>query len=259
MVGSRPSDDKAHVREQVRRHYAQAAASARPQEDEIDFCGAHGPARFGARMYSEEDRVGLPQAAVEASLGCGNPTAVADLRPGDTVLDLGSGAGIDLMLSARRVGSGGKVYGLDMTEEMLAVARANLREAGIANVDLLKGVMEAIPLPAATVDVVISNCVVNLSIDKPAVFAEIFRVLTPAGRLGIADVVVSNEGADQIEHGSRAACVAGALSEGEYRDLLQETGFHDVSVAVTHEIGDGIHGAIVHATKPLLAEHLGND
>jgi arsenite methyltransferase len=250
--------DQEHIREQVRAHYAAAATSARRVQEEADCCGADGPARFGARLYAESERAELPQAAVEASLGCGNPTAVADLRTGDRVLDLGSGGGIDLLLSARRVGSAGKVHGLDMTEEMLALARRNLRAAGVTNVELLKGMIEAIPLPAATVDVVISNCVVNLSTDKPAVFAEVFRVLKPGGRVGISDVVADADltTADRAERGNHEGCVAGALSVSEYRDLLDATGFEDVAITLTHQVADRMHGAIVQATKPRPTEAL---
>lgn len=248
----RRAADEDPIRERVRRHYATAATSARPSDAEAGCCTAADPARCGSYLYNDSDRAGLPQAAVEASLGCGNPTAVADLRPGETVLDLGSGAGIDLLLSARRVGSAGTIYGLDMTEEMLALARRNLREARVTNVELLKGMIEAIPLPAATVDVVISNCVVNLSIDKPAVFAEILRVLKPGGRLGIADVIADDEltAAEKAERGSHEACIAGALSVGEYRGLLEAAGFEDVAITLTHDIADRIHGAIVQAAKP---------
>ncbi len=246
------ADDQADIREQVRAHYAAAATSAHRVEEETEFCGTDGPVRFGARLYAESDRAGLPQGAVEASLGCGNPTAVASLRPGDTVLDLGSGGGIDLLLSARRVGNAGKVYGLDMTEEMLTLARRNLRDAGVTNVELLKGKIEAIPLPASTVNVVISNCVVNLSTDKPAVFAEAFRVLKPGGRLGISDVVADDDlmEVDRAERGSRSGCIAGALSAGEYRDALEAVGFNDVAITLTHEVADRMHGAIIQATKP---------
>jgi SAM-dependent methyltransferase len=187
-----------------------------------------------------------------ASLGCGNPTAVAELRPGEVVLDLGSGGGIDVLLSARRVGPAGKAYGLDMTEEMLALGRRNATEAGARNVEFLKGHMEAIPLPAATVDVVISNCVINLSFDKPAVFAETFRVLKPEGRLGVSDIVAEDRlsPADRAERGSYVGCIAGALAKGEYEAQLAEAGFADVSVTFTHQVADGLHSAIIKATRP---------
>ena len=177
---------------------------------------------------------------------------MAELREGEVVLDLGSGGGIDVLLSARRVGPRGKAYGLDMTEEMLALARRNAAEAGAANVEFLKGRIEEIPLPAETVDVVISNCVVNLSPDKGAVLAEAFRVLRPGGRLGISDVVAEDRltAAERAERGDWAGCIAGALASGEYRRLLTEAGFRSVSIAFTHAVADGLHGAIVAAVKP---------
>jgi SAM-dependent methyltransferase len=198
------------------------------------------------------DRDQLPDTALLASLGCGNPTAVADLAPGETVLDLGSGGGIDVLLSAKRVGPTGKAYGLDMTEEMLALARRNAAEAGASNVEFLKGQIEAIPLPAMTIDVVISNCVVNLSVDKPAVFAETFRVLKPGGRIGITDVVAEDHltPEDRAERGSYVGCIAGALSKTEYEAGLTAAGFTDISVAFSHQVGDGLHSAIIKATKP---------
>jgi arsenite methyltransferase len=205
-----------------------------------------------AEFYPASDRDVLPETAVLASLGCGNPIAVAELREGETVLDLGSGGGIDVLLSARRVGETGKAYGLDMTEEMLALARRNATEAGARNVDFLKGHIEQVPLPAATVDVVISNCVVNLSVDKPAVFAETFRVLKPGGRIGITDVVAEDHltPAERAERGSYAGCIAGALSRGEYQQGLTAAGFEQVSVTFTHQVADGMQSAIVKAVKP---------
>jgi SAM-dependent methyltransferase len=203
-------------------------------------------------LYAALDRDQLPDSALLASLGCGNPTAVAELGEGEVVLDLGSGGGIDVLLSAKRVGPTGKAYGLDMTEEMLQLARRNAAEADATNVDFLKGHIEAIPLPAATVDVVISNCVVNLSVDKPAVFAEIFRVLKPGGRIGITDVVAEDQlsAADRAERGAWVGCIAGALSKAEYEAGLATAGFERVSVAFTHQVGDGLHSAIIKATKP---------
>jgi arsenite methyltransferase len=193
---------------------------------------------------------------VLASLGCGNPTAVAELHEGETVLDLGSGGGIDVLLSAKRVGQTGKAYGLDMTEEMLALARRNTAEAGASNVEFLKGQIEAIPLPAHTVDVVISNCVVNLSTDKPAVFRETFRVLKPGGRIGITDVVAEDHltAEDRAERGSYVGCIAGALAKAEYQAGLTAAGFTAISVAFTHQVGDGLHSAIIKATKPTDAD-----
>ena len=206
----------------------------------------------GGELYTADERGALPDTAVLASLGCGNPTAVAELRQGEVVLDLGSGGGIDVLLSARRVGPSGKAYGLDMTEEMLALARRNAAEAGTANVEFLKGHIEQVPLPAATVDVVISNCVVNLSVDKPAVFAETFRVLKPGGRLGVSDIVAEDHltPEQRAERGSYVGCIAGALSQTEYEGGLVEAGFTQVSVTFTHQVGDGVHSAIIKATRP---------
>jgi SAM-dependent methyltransferase len=207
---------------------------------------------ISAELYPAEERDSLPDSAVLASLGCGNPIAVAELREGEVVLDLGSGGGIDVLLSARRVGPSGKAYGLDMTEEMLALARRNAAEAGAGNVEFLKGHIEAIPLPARTVDVVISNCVVNLSVDKPAVFAETFRVLNPGGRIGITDVVAEDHltPAERADRGSYVGCIAGALSKTEYELGLAAAGFVEVSVTFTHEVADGLHSAIIKATRP---------
>jgi arsenite methyltransferase len=210
---------------------------------------------IGAELYTAADRDVLPETAVLASLGCGNPSAVAELRAGETVLDLGSGGGIDVLLSARRVGPAGKAYGLDMTEEMLALARRNAAQAGAGNVEFLKGHIEQVPLPAETVDVVISNCVINLSIDKPAVFAETFRVLKPGGRLGVSDIVAEDRltPAERAERGSYVGCIAGALSRTEYEQGLAAAGFTEVVVAFTHQVGDGLHGAIIKATRPVAA------
>ena len=248
------------LREEVRRRYAESALAVERTEQtgcgSGSCCGDEAAAAtetsFGEALYDAEQRGELPDAAVLASLGCGNPTAVADLREGETVLDLGSGGGIDVILSAKRVGSTGRAYGVDMTDEMLALAQRNAREAGIDNAIFLKGVIEAVPLPAESVDVVISNCVINLSVDKPAVLAELARVLRPGGRLGISDVVTEDRlaAAERAERGSYVGCVAGALSQGEYVAGLEAAGFVDVDVTFTHEVADGIHGAIVKATKP---------
>src|SRR5437879_3846249 len=202
-------------------------------------------------LYGVGETAGLPAQAVAASLGCGNPTAVADLRPGETVLDLGSGGGIDVLLSANRVGPTGKVYGLDMTDEMLALAIRNRDEAGATNVEFLKGYIEDIPLPASTVDVVISNCVVNLSTDKPRVFSEIHRVLRAGGRIGIADVVAAGALTPPVraERGTYVGCVAGALSFREYEQSLRDAGFVDISITATHEDVPGIHSTIIKARK----------
>ncbi|MCZ7587473.1 MAG: arsenite methyltransferase [Gaiella sp.] len=246
------------LREEVRRRYAEAA---RAVTETADGCGCGSGsccaeagsegASFVEAFYDAEQRGALPEAATLASLGCGNPTAVAELRDGETVLDLGSGGGIDVILSAKRVGPTGTAYGLDMTDEMLALARRNAREAGVSNVRFLKGVIEEIPLPAGSVDVVISNCVVNLSVDKPAVLTEIARVLRPGGRVGISDIVSEDRllPPERAERGSYVGCIAGALSKAEYEAGLEAAGFDEISVEFTHEVADGMHGAIVKAVK----------
>ena len=248
------------IHESVRAAYAATALSVlqstKPTEasccEGSCGCGQADGATFGSELYSVLDRSELPGAAVLASLGCGNPVAVADLRPGEVVLDLGSGGGIDVLLSARRVGPAGKAYGLDMTDEMLALARRNAAEAGSGNVEFLKGFIEAIPLPAGTVDVVISNCVINLAADKPAVFREIARVLKPGGRLGVTDVLAEDRLSPQerAERGSYAGCIAGALSFAEYRSGLAAAGLRAVEITPTHTVEDGIVNAIVKAAKP---------
>jgi arsenite methyltransferase len=254
------------LREQVRARYAAAAIKVTSGQGDCGCgqpadCGCDsgccGPAAtdepgIGAGLYAQLDREQLPDAALLASLGCGNPTAVAELRQGEVVLDLGSGGGIDVLLSARRVGPTGKAYGLDMTEEMLALARDNAAEAGATNVDFLKGHIEAIPLPAASVDVVISNCVINLSTDKPAVFSETFRVLKPGGRVGVTDVVAEDHlsAEERAERGAWVGCIAGALSRAEYEAQLAAAGFTGISVSFTHPVGDGLHSAIIKATRP---------
>ena len=207
---------------------------------------------FGAILYNQSERDVLPEDVILASLGCGNPIAVADLNPGETVLDLGSGGGIDVLLSAKRVGPTGKAYGLDMTDEMLALARANTAKAGATNVEFLRGRIEDIPLPGESVDVLISNCVVNLSTDKPTVLAEIARVLRPGGRIGISDVVAEDHltTQDRAARGSHVGCIAGALSFAEYTEGMTNAGLTNVAVKPTHEVADGMHGAIIQATKP---------
>src|SRR5512133_1740119 len=242
------------LREEVRRRYAESARAVTEGSGDCgcgsgECCaegGSDGPS-FVEAFYDAEQRGDLPEAAVLASLGCGNPTAVAELREGEVVLDLGSGGGIDVILSAKRVGPAGVAYGLDMTDEMLELAHRNAREAGIANVHFLKGEIEQIPLPAESVDVVISNCVINLSTDKPAVLTEMARVLRHGGRLGISDIVAEDRlsPADRTERGSWCGCVAGALSRGEYVAGLEAAGFEDVSVELTHEVAEGMHGAVV--------------
>jgi arsenite methyltransferase len=245
------------LREEVRSRYAEAATAAATGAGAACDCCHPGSTcaeeghEFGPTLYEALEAESLPEAAVLASLGCGNPTAVADLRPGEAVLDLGSGGGIDVLLSAKRVGPTGRVYGLDMTEEMLALAIRNRDQAGATNVEFLKGYIEEIPLPANTIDVVISNCVINLSVDKPRVFAEMHRVLRPGGRLGISDVVADDALApdDRAERGTYVGCIAGALSFGEYEAGLREAGFEDISFTSTNESLPGIHSAIIKATK----------
>jgi arsenite methyltransferase len=251
------------LREEVRRRYAESARAVEAGGgasccgSDSSCCGGDQTvdAKFGDALYDAEQRGALPQAAVLASLGCGNPTAVADLREGETVLDLGSGGGIDVILSAKRVGPTGRAYGLDMTEEMLALGRRNADEAGISNAIFVRGVIEDVPLPADSVDVVISNCVINLSTDKPAVFTELARVLRPGGRVGVTDVVAEDRltPEERTERGSWVGCIAGALSQGEYEAALEAAGFEDVSVRFTHSVADGMHSAIVKARKPTAA------
>jgi arsenite methyltransferase len=265
------------LREAVRSRYAEAARTVlapRPgvtaQSVELSSTGGccGGPAAerccgtgsavvdsadcFGGALYGEGETDGLPEEAVLASLGCGNPLAVADLHQGERVLDLGSGGGIDVLLSARRVGPSGFAYGVDMTDDMLTLARQNAAKAGAVNVEFLQGQIEAVPLPDASVDVVISNCVINLSVDKPAVLAEMFRVLVPGGRIGISDVVAEDHltHADRAAAGSYIGCIAGALSRTEYLDGLAAAGFDGASVTFTHEAAPGMHAAIILAVKP---------
>jgi SAM-dependent methyltransferase len=266
-----PQADAIH--DEVRARYAQAALSvidpangpsdalasnARP--DATTCCGddccagsaVGGTDVFGSTLYSDTERGALPDAAVLASLGCGNPTAVAELREGETVLDLGSGGGIDVLLSARRVGPTGRAIGVDMTDEMLILARRNAADAGATNVEFVKGTIEALPLPADSVDVVISNCVINLAADKQGVLREIARVLRPGGRVGVSDVVARDDlsPSERAERGSYAGCIAGALSFAEYEAGLRAAGLTEISVRPTHEVADGMFAAIVRATKP---------
>ena len=233
--------DQDELREEVRRRYAQAAGSG---------CGCGGSSVFGAKLYQEADD-GVA-AALEASLGCGNPTAMAGLHEGETVLDLGSGAGGDVLLSARRVGATGRAFGLDMTDEMLDLARANARDAGVENVQFLKGVIEEIPLPDESVDVVISNCVINLSGDKPAVLREAARVLRPGGRFAVSDVIADEDmdAATRADMQQWTGCVAGALTEREFRAELEAAGLMDVEIVETHRVHEHAGSAIVRARKP---------
>lgn len=284
MNGAHIMSENTELREQVRARYAHAATAVKSGTRNADLlvedaccgtsccggqpadrdttrpasegscCGDTTPAErgFGAGLYDLNDADGLPIEAIEASLGCGNPTAVAELRAGERVLDLGSGGGIDVLLSARRVGPTGFAFGVDMTDEMLELAEANKAKAELTNVEFLKGTIEDVPLPDAAVDVVISNCVINLSTDKPTVLAEMFRVLAPGGRIGISDVVAEDRLTpdERAERGSYVGCIAGALSKTEYLDGLTAAGFTDTSVEFTHEAADGMHAAIVRATKP---------
>jgi arsenite methyltransferase len=240
------------LREEVRERYAEAASSN-------SCCGPDCCATdesLGADQtggtYTLDDLAALPVEAVEAGLGCGNPTAVAELIGGETVLDLGSGGGIDVILSARRVGKTGFAYGLDMTDEMLELANENAARAGVDNVEFLKGYIEAIPLPENSVDVVISNCVINLSTDKPTVFDEVYRVLRPGGRIGISDIVANDSltADERAERGSWVGCIAGALSYSEVNDLLVASGFDEIILTTSHEMADGMDSVIIKATKP---------
>jgi SAM-dependent methyltransferase len=248
--------DQDRIHNEVRARYAEAAVAAAGRRSDSaaqsSCCDSTGTAVFGEILYTPDDRALLPEAAVLASLGCGNPTAVADLRAGERVLDLGSGGGIDVILSARRVGPTGRAIGLDMTDEMLELARRNAAEAGVDNVEFVRGTIESIPLPSSSVDVVISNCVINLAADKAAVLSEIARVLRPGGRVGVSDVVADDElTPDQrAERGSYSGCIAGALSFAEYRTGLAAAGLVDISIEPTHAVADGLHGAIIRATRP---------
>jgi SAM-dependent methyltransferase len=247
------------IQEKVRQRYAEAAKSVDSSCCDSDCCDpgtsdafeSADAEKFGTLLYEAADLLDVPDGAALASLGCGNPTAVADLKPGETVLDLGSGAGIDVLLSAKRVGPTGFAYGIDMTDEMLDLARKHQVEAGATNVEFRKGTIEDIPLEDGTVDVVISNCVINLSADKPAVLSEMYRVLKAGGRIGISDVVADDglTAAERVERGSWVGCIAGALSFDEYRTGLEAVGFRDVSIEPTHSVADGMQSAIIKATK----------
>jgi SAM-dependent methyltransferase len=248
------------IHETVRARYAASAIEVLTGSADACGCGdgCCGPATAepgsgtGAELYSTDEQGSLPESAVLASLGCGNPTAVAELREGEVVLDLGSGGGIDVLLSAQRVGPTGRAIGVDMTDEMLELARRNAAEAGATNVEFRKGTIEAIPLPDASVDVVISNCVINLAADKTAVFREIARVLRPGGRVGVSDIVAEDHltSEQRAERGSYVGCIAGALSFGEYEAGLRGVGLTDVSVAPTHPVAPEMHSAIIRATRP---------
>ncbi|WP_371786937.1 GNAT family N-acetyltransferase [Streptosporangium subroseum] len=243
--------------EEIIKRYSGLARAALAGETVMDCDpGAFADGCFGAAGY--DDTAELPDRALQASLGCGNPVAVAELREGETVLDLGSGGGIDVLLSARRVGPQGKAYGLDASPDMVELARRNAEEAGATNVEFLHGAIEDVPLVDLSVDVVISNCVINLSSDKAAVLAEVFRVLRPGGRLGISDVVADGEIDPQARAAAeqRVGCVAGSLTVGQYRDLLLAAGFVGAAVTLTADHGDGVHSAIVQAVKPAISPGL---
>jgi SAM-dependent methyltransferase len=244
-------DDREQIRAAIGTRYAGLARAAQAGQQVTD-CG---PGEFAAGGFGPggyPDVAGLPEGAVRASLGCGNPVAVAELRAGETVLDLGCGGGIDVLLSARRVGPSGTAYGLDMTAEMLDLARAHAREAGVGNVEFLLGEIEAIPLPDRSVDVVISNCVINLSTDRAVVFAETFRVLRPGGRLGVSDILAEDDltAAQRIERGGQVGCIAGAPSFAEYRAGLAAAGFTAIAITPTHRVAKGVHSAIIRAARP---------
>jgi arsenite methyltransferase len=240
------TDDTTEI---VRRRYAELASNAARGDS---CCTTDEQIVFGTSQYASGDLAEVPALAAAASLGCGNPTAVADLAPGDVVLDLGSGAGIDVILSARRVGPTGKAYGLDMTDEMLDLARANAAEAGVGNVELLKGHIEAIPLPDAAVDVVISNCVINLSSDKATVLREVSRVLRPGGRFAVSDVIADPDmdEATKADMAEWTGCIAGALTRDAYDELLRAAGLADVEIIETHRVHEQAAAAIVRARKP---------
>jgi arsenite methyltransferase len=244
-----PPVDREGVEEAVRGHYAAAARrAARPDRGE----GFAEPTGIGASAYPPAELEALPEHAVRSSIGCANPVAVADLRPGDIVVDLGSGGGMDVLLSARRVGPTGRAYGFDMTEEMLELARRNQAAAGIDNAEFLRGRIEAIPLPNDSVDVVLSNCVIALSTDKVAVFSEAYRILRPRGRLAIADVVTHAQATpEQLAVPENwVACVAGSLTRSQYRVTLEAVGFVGVSIDENHSVAEGFDSVTIRATKP---------
>ncbi len=246
------------VREEVRARYAEAAEAATTGTKDAaafdDCCGSDcgGDAKFGSQLYRDVGTDVVPDTALLASLGCGNPTAVADLHEGETVLDLGSGGGIDVLLSAQRVGLSGKVYGLDMTDKMLALAEKNRRDAGADNVEFLKGYIEAIPLPDGSIDVVISNCVINLSADKRKVISEVARVLRPGGRFAVFDVIADADmdAATRAGMAQWTGCVAGALTRVEFGDTLAAAGLEEIEIRETHRVHEHASSAIVRARKP---------
>jgi SAM-dependent methyltransferase len=242
------------MRETVREKYAAAARAAAAGEGDGRCSPGDRPGAFGSSLYEQSGEQEAPEAAVGASLGCGVPTAVADLREGEVVLDLGSGAGADVLISARRVGPTGRAIGIDMTDEMLELARGHAAEAGVDNVEFVKGYLEELPLADSSVDVVISNCVINLSGDKPKVLREAGRVLRPGGRFAVSDVV-ADEGMDDVTRADIAAwtgCLAGALTEREFRDCLAAAGFEGAEFRETHRVHEHAAAAIIRARKPTL-------
>jgi arsenite methyltransferase len=252
--------DQTELRDAVRAKYAAAATMTTGERTSAGTCcSAAGTAvteeqreHFGSSLYDSTERAQLPESAVLASLGCGNPIAIAELHEGETVLDLGSGGGIDVLLSARRVGPTGLAYGLDMTDEMLDLARRHQAEAGVTNVQWLRGHIEAIPLPGDSVDVIISNCVINLSGDKPQVLREAARVLKPGGRFAVSDVVADDDMDDATRADMQAytGCIAGALTRDEFTDALHAAGLTDITITSTHRVHPAAISAIVRATKP---------
>jgi arsenite methyltransferase len=279
LIGE-PAMSAEHVKATVRERYGQAARAvttgAKTSCCSTSCCGGAAEDPITSNLYTQAETAMLPEKAVLASLGCGNPTALAELREGETVLDLGSGGGIDVLLSARRVGPGGKAYGLDMTDDMLTLARENQRKAEVKNVEFLKGEIEAIPLPDNSVDVIISNCVINLSANKAQALREAFRVLKPGGRFAVSDVVVRGEVPAELRRSMElwVGCVAGALSEEEYHELLEQAGFEEIGIEPTRvyeiddarvflegaglntevlarEVGGRVMGAFVRARRPL--------
>jgi SAM-dependent methyltransferase len=243
-----PTTTAEGIRDLVRARYAAAAGRA----PDSDGCCGPGEATFGGRLYDPAEAAGAPEAAVAASLGCGVPTAVADLRPGVVVLDLGSGAGADVLVSARRVAPGGRAYGLDMTPEMLELARANAVAAGVDNVEFLQGYLEDVPLPDASVDVVISNCVINLAADKAVVLREAARVLRPGGRFAVSDVIADADmdAATRADMDQWTGCVAGSLTRAEFAQALAAAGLVDVEIVETHRVHEHAASAVVRARKP---------
>ncbi|HEX7276543.1 MAG TPA: arsenite methyltransferase [Acidimicrobiales bacterium] len=258
------SEDTA-LDETLKAHYGAAARKAAGGLPVIEDCGPGasccGPvgtdttATIGSGLYDESDLAELPAEAIAGSIGCANPVALARLEPGEDVLDLGSGGGIDVLLSARRVGPAGKAYGVDMTAEMLELARANQAKAGVANAEFLEGHIEDVPLPDHSVDVVVSNCVINLSADKPAVFAEAHRVLRPGGRFAVADVIADRQPDPDLraDDAAWAACIAGAVTRDQYRDQLQAAGFVGIEIVDSHQVADGFWSVFVRAAKPTSA------